>query len=94
MGLALTDFEQLTPEEFTRAYQYFNRTRIEEPWEMARFLACCTLQPYSKRALKVQDVCRFSWDEERTKRLGMPTAQAHEESTPERWKEMMKRCGW
>lgn len=83
--MSLRDFEGCTPQEFHWIYQSWCRHRVEEPWERTRFLACCMLQPYSKKALKASDVCRFPWEAERSKAL------PHEESTKERFEELVRR---
>lgn len=91
MGMSLDDFARLSPRQFDMAYGQWHTTHVREPWEMARFMACCTLQPYSKRALKARDVCRFSWDDEDKDTAAARTP--HGESTRQRWEEMMGRCG-
>ena len=77
----------ILPHEFFCIYKSWEQTRMREPWERTRFLACCVLQPYSKKALKVTDVCRFEWDAERK-----ATASA-EESTRERFEELKRKAG-
>ena len=59
---------------------------MRESWEKVRFLACCLLQPYSRKPLKASDVCRFGWDESRPEGGG-----ASEESTRERFEELVRR---
>lgn len=83
--MSLQDFERCTPDEFNRAYLHWERTHVREPWERARFLACCMLQPWSKKAMKETDVCRFEWD------AHADGAQPHEESTRERFEELVRR---
>lgn len=91
MGMSYADFARLTPDEFELVYRQWHTTHVREPWEMARFMACCTLQPYSKRALKARDVCHFAWDGEDTETAAGHAR--HEESTRQRWEEMRARCG-
>lgn len=85
--MSLMEFCHCTPHEFFCIYKSWEQTRMCEPWERTRFLACCVLQPYSKKALKVTDVCRFEWDAERK-----ATASA-EESTRERFEELKRKAG-
>lgn len=59
----MDDFDRCTPEEFQAIYVMWQRTHERESWERTRFLACCLLQPYSNKPLKVVDVCRFDWDD-------------------------------
>lgn len=86
IGMSLTDFCHCTPHEFHCIYRSWERTRMREPWERTRFLACCVLQPYSKKALKVTDVCRFEWETEEKKQVAA-------ESTRERFEELKKKVG-
>nr|DAV78518.1 MAG TPA: hypothetical protein [Caudoviricetes sp.] len=83
--MSLTDFERCTPDEFSQIYLYWERTHVHELWEQTRFLACCMLQPWSKKALKVTDVCRFEWDNR------ADHTPRHEESTRERFEELVRR---
>lgn len=85
IGMSLTDFCRCTPHEFHCIYSHWEQTHLRQPWERARFMACCVLQPYSKKALKATDVCRFGWDAER-KAIATPA-----ESTRERFEELVKR---
>lgn len=86
MGMSLTDFCNCTPHEFFCISRHWEQTQMRDPWERARFLACCVLQPYSKKALKVTDVCRFSWDMQEKLSLAV-------ESTRNRFEEL-KKNGW
>ena len=85
VGISLADFDALTPTEFEEVYRCWERSHLREPWEQARFLACSNLQPWSKKSLKVTDVCRFTWDDEH---LGKQTT---EPSTRERFEEVCKK---
>lgn len=40
-------------------YQYF---REKGDWERARFQALCSVQPWSKKQLKPQDLMKFQWE--------------------------------
>lgn len=85
VGLTLDDFDRLTPDEFADVYQAWERSHLREPWEQARFMACSCLQPWSKKSLKVTDVCRFAWDNEH---LNADTPAAP--STRERFEELVR----
>lgn len=89
VGMSLTDFDALTPEEFAEVYGAWERSHLREPWEQVRFLACSNLQPWSKKSLKVTDVCRFSWDNER--QLTHP-AEPAAPSTRERFEEVCRKA--
>lgn len=65
MGMSMNDFGRCTPYEFSaiyKAWQEREQRQERESWEQTRFLACCMLQPHSKRKLLPSDVCRFSWE--------------------------------
>lgn len=87
VGLTLDDFDRLTPDEFADVYQAWERSHLREPWEQVRFLACSNLQPWSKKSLKVTDVCRFSWDDERQRTQHTEV----EPSTRERFEEVKRK---
>lgn len=88
IGMTLTDFCRCTPREFFSIYKHWEHTQVHQPWERARFLACCVLQPYSKKALKATDVCRFGWDEPSAEAT-LPAVQ----STRQRFDELKRRAG-
>lgn len=84
--MSLADFERCTPDEFGQVCRQWERTYVCEPWERTRFLACSMLQPWSRKALKPTDVCRFEWD------AHADGAQVYEvESTKERFEELVRR---
>ncbi|MGL4518450.1 MAG: hypothetical protein ACRCUJ_01760 [Phocaeicola sp.] len=87
IGISLTDFDRLTIEEFEEVAAHWERFHVRDSWEQARFTACASLQPYSKKALKVTDVCKFSW-EQIAKSAHLQAAEA---STKERFDEIVKR---
>ena len=63
--MSMNDFSRCTPSEFSIAYKVWQEKeqRLErESWELTLFLACCMLQPHSKRKLLPTDICRFSWE--------------------------------
>ena len=54
MGMARSDFEGCTPEEFFHAHaQWAEREQQHEraAWEQTRIIALCTLQPHSSHPL-------------------------------------------
>lgn len=85
IGMSLTDFCRCTPQEFHCIYRSWEQMHQHQPWEQARFLACCVLQPYSKKALKATDVCRFGWEEPQNN-------PPPEQSTRQRFEELKKRA--
>ena len=90
MGMSMNDFSRCTPSEFSIAYKVWQEKeqRLErESWEQTRFLACCMLQPYSKKKLSPTDVCRFSWERKREQEA------KKEVSTKERFEEIAKKWG-
>lgn len=85
--MRLDDFERLDPDEFQEVYTCWLQSHAQEDWERARFVACCALQPYSKKALKATDVCRFPWDR------GSTDGETPVMSTRERFEELVRRAG-
>jgi len=61
--MSIESFDRLTPAEFQAVYDNWRRYGIQEYWERSRFIACSMLQPWSSKALKVTDICRFDWDD-------------------------------
>lgn len=85
--MSLSDFERCSPDEFQSIHEQWMQTHIRESWEQTRFLACCMLQPWSKKALKATDICRFEWDTRTDERPPVV------ESTRERFEELVRRVG-
>ena len=88
MGMSLDDFCSMSPHDFFGTLRSWHRTKVEQPWEQTRFLACCLLQPWSKKRLRPEDVCSFQWDRKGTKK-----AHPAEPSTRQRFEELKRRCG-
>ena len=67
IGMSVDDFCRCTPSEFKAVYEgWANAEQRHEraEWERIRLQTACMLQPYSRHALKPQDVLRFDWDDE------------------------------
>lgn len=72
IGLSLSDFCDLTPPEFEQVCNAYEDHRLNEyqathrnAWERMRFLALFFLLPYSKKALKVNDIVVFDWEKKK-----------------------------
>lgn len=68
VGMSLRDFDRCTPFEFTAIMTQWNKCRESEvrlSWEQTRFLAVTQLQPYSKKALRPEDVVTFPWEKKK-----------------------------
>lgn len=90
IGMNLDDFRRCTPAEFSVIYRFWlqhDERNVQNDWEQTRFLACCMLQPYSKKKLSPTDVCRFSWERRREQEA------KKEVSTKERFEEIAKKWG-
>lgn len=90
IGMNLDDFRRCTPAEFSVIYRFWlqhDERNVQNDWEQTRFLACCMLQPYSKKKLSPTDVCRFSWERKREQEA------KKEVSTKERFEEIAKKWG-
>lgn len=85
--MSLDDFDRCTPSEFTSVVEAWAKQKesdIRTSWEQTRFIAFHCIQPYSKKQMKLTDICRFAWDREEKRKAGTT-------STRERMEEMMKR---
>lgn len=90
IGMNLDDFRRCTPAEFSVIYRFWlqhDERNVQNDWEQTRFLACCMLQPYSKKKLSPTDVCRFLWERKREQEA------KKEVSTKERFEEIAKKWG-
>lgn len=57
----------MTLDEFTQVFEAWQQERMYDTrtsWKQARFIAQCTLMPYSKKGLKATDVVVFDWEKE------------------------------
>lgn len=88
MGMSLKDFDSLTPRQFRSVLDAWQRVYIRQPWEQTRMLACCLLQPWSKKQLRPADVLRFEWDAPEKKEV-----HPAEQSTRQRFEEIRRRAG-
>lgn len=87
--MSLDDFCSMTPHEFYLTLRSWHRTHVEQSWEQTRLVACCLLQPWSKKQLRPEDVMRFDWDEKKT----ASACPARKQSTRQRFEELKRRCG-
>lgn len=86
--MSLADFCSMTPHEFDGTLRSWHRTHVEQSWEQTRLVACCLLQPWSKKRLRPEEVMRFAWD-----RPQKNNAHPAESSTRQRFEELKRRCG-
>ena len=89
LGLSLSDFAALTPDEFRAAADAWRLRReadAEGAWERMRLLAAITIQPHVKKRLTPQQLLPLPWDKPRDNR-------PHPPSTRERVAEIMGRKG-
>lgn len=61
LGLSLSDWRVLTPEEFAEALEADAEKQHEE-WERTRMLATLMLQPYAKGRLNPESLLQFPWE--------------------------------
>lgn len=98
MGMSKDDFCRCTPSEFYAAYDAWwqRETDLERGrWERMRMQCLCSLQPYSKKQLRVQDFMNFPWESEEqnaTSCRSQQNGQSREEIM-ERYREAKKRAG-
>ena len=85
------DFALCTPDEFQAVYDsWYMREEMEmrRSWEVGRFVAAITLQPYSKKPIRPTDLIIFPWEK---KESGKGAAAPKGVSTAERAKEILGR---
>lgn len=93
IGMSMDDFCRCTPSEFYEAYgawAEWEQNREKELWERARTVCLCSLQPYSEKQLRPQDVMIFSWEKEEDS--GEAEEISHEEMM-KRYHEAMRQRG-
>ena len=93
MGMSREDFALCTPDEFQGIYDaWFRREEMEmqRSWEVGRFVAAISLQPYSKRPIRPTDLIRFPWEKDG----GDGAAAMKGASTEERAREVAEKLGW
>ncbi len=89
--MSLSDFERCTPSEFSAVagrWRDHQDGLARREWERTRFLAAVTLQPYSRKPVRPEDVARFPWDESNSAKGGTPQGPP---STRERMEEIAAR---
>ncbi len=82
VGMPLADIFQLTLDELSAIYEAWaeaEEARNRTSWEQVRFLAHCSLMPYSKKRLKPEDVVCFPWEGGQKKAKGKPRRLSPEE---------------
>ena len=97
MGMSMDDFCRCTPSEFYEAYYQWHDMRERQErlaWETVRTQCLCSLQPYSKRKLKAQDVMLFPWEEEESEeRRGKSEEPISHEELMARYRSIAKARG-
>lgn len=94
MGMSMEDFCRCAPSEFYAAWKAYSthETRLEQgAWERMRMECLCTLQPYSKKRLRAQDVMVFPWEKAERKTTSVKTL-SHEDML-KRYEEMKRQRG-
>ena len=87
IGLSLSDFDALTPEEFDAVchnYRQGQENRLHDAWERMRILATIVVQPFSKKKITAKTLLPFHWDRKD------PTPEPTERSTRERFEKLVK----
>lgn len=67
IGMSREDFAACTPDEFKAIYDaWYHRDEalMHRSWEVGRFAAAVTLQPYSNKPIKPKSIFRFPWEKE------------------------------
>lgn len=99
MGMSMDDFFQCAPSEFYEAYGAWSEKeerKERSAWERMRMQCLCSLQPYSSKKLRADDLMKFPWEgkseEGRAKNPDADKKQSHEELMA-RYRDAKKRAG-
>lgn len=87
-GMSVTDFDGLTPQEFTAIGEAASRAeeaRLHDAWERTRMLATIIVQPFVKSKITPKKLLQFPWDD-----ASKPDEHEPERSTPERFEQLVK----
>lgn len=96
MGMSMDDFCRCTPSEFNEAYEAWSecQERLERgAWERMRMQCLCSLQPYSQKTLRAQDLMRFPWEEQKKSPCQETQEEMSHEEVMERYREAVERAG-
>lgn len=95
IGMSIDDFDRCTPLEFESICGKWHEARDQAyrtGWDQVRQLACCVLQPYSKKAISPEDVITFSW-EKTDRQPRAPETCEQREAERRRYEELKKARG-
>lgn len=70
MGLSLSDFCALSPQEFDGVYSAWEEHELfthREQWHRARFIALYCVAPHAQKGLTEKDIAVFPWETEKKK---------------------------
>jgi hypothetical protein len=87
LGISLDDFLDLSPSEFSEAYESWlevEKIRDRNEWDRARWTVFKTLCPPEKKRITIFDIESFEWDPKMAVKKAPP-------STKERFEEMKKK---
>lgn len=65
MGMSVTEFSGLTPDEFNAIYKEWHSAREADErgrWERCRWICYYAIRPYAKKDLRPEQVLKFGWD--------------------------------
>lgn len=96
MGMSMDDFYRCAPSEFYEAYGAWGemQERMERSaWERMRMQCLCSLQPYSSKKLRADDLMRFPWEEGEAHVDTSEREQLSHEELMERYRKAKERAG-
>lgn len=81
VGLSLSDFERLTPEEFRsvcKSYAEHEESETRDAWTRMRMLACITIQPHVRQGMTPERLLPLPWDKPKspTQKVAMSKEEA------------------
>lgn len=90
IGMSLSDFEAVTPDEFRaihRLYLQREESRLHDDWERVRTHAAVIVQSFSKKTIDSKKILRFPWDG----KTGDVSAPEKQRSTRAKFEELIAR---
>lgn len=89
IGMSVSDFCGLTPEEFGKITEAWHSIR-EEQWEQVRTLAAFSIAPWNSKNKKITDLMPLPWDKSVEED---PNKELSEEEKRRRFEEALKNRG-
>lgn len=96
IGMSYECFCRCTPSEFHATWQAWSEMREADErgaWERMRMQCLCSLQPYSSKKLRADDLMRFPWERSEAHEDTSEREQLSHEELMERYRKARERAG-